>query len=255
MAPPAFPWPGSCRAALSLTFDDGLPSQLAAVSMLEEAGLQGTFYVNPRDDFRTALAPWRDVAARGHELGNHTVTHPCSGMFDFARQPGRRPLEEMDLHDIERNISLARRRLEILCPEQGAVSFAYPCYQAFVGRGAAHQSYVPIVLKHCAAARVRGERFNDPWHCDLHYLASAPCEGKSGTEMVDMIETCIQQGRWGILTFHGIDEGHLSITAGALQHLVAHLADRQTAIWIGTVCAVARHVRHARAHGGLPPKA
>ena len=57
------PWPGGCKGAVSLTFDDGSQSQLdIAVPTLKEYGLHGTFYINPRgDDWKERLAPWREL--------------------------------------------------------------------------------------------------------------------------------------------------------------------------------------------------
>jgi hypothetical protein len=106
----------------------------------------------------------------GHEIGNHTITHPCSKNFAFISEAGRRSLEEMSLDEIGQEIDETNRRLTEILPEQGPVSFAYPCYQPFVGRGAGRQSYVPVVLKHCVAGRGRGERSNDPRYCDLGYV-------------------------------------------------------------------------------------
>ena len=99
-----FPWPEARQAAVSLSFDDGMPSQLArAVPMLDRAGFQGTFYLNPRDGWGRDLEPWRAVAAGGHELGNHTVTHPCSNQFGWSDDGTRRPLEMLTLWDIEQD--------------------------------------------------------------------------------------------------------------------------------------------------------
>ena len=236
-------WPQGQQAALSLTFDDGMASQREiALPLLDQHDIAGTFYVNPRADCQTQLAPWREAVAKGHELGNHTVTHPCSGMFGFARAKGRRPLEELTLADIDRDIALAQTRLDTVFPEQGPVSFAYPCYQAFVGQGATHQSYVPVVLNHCIAGRARGERMNDPAYCDLFYLGSMPCERKSGDELIAMAKDCIVQKRWAILTFHGIDEGHLPVTRPALQQLLAYVAERRADLWTDTVRNVAQHL-------------
>lgn len=205
--------------------------------------------MNPPADYRAALAPWPAIVARGHELGNHTASHPCSSMFDFAVAPPRKPLEAWTLEAMDADIALAQRRLDALCPAQGPTSFAYPCYQAFVGQGAAHQSYVPVVLKHCVAARARGERHNDPARCDLHYLASLPCEGMSGAELVAAVEACLAQRRWGILTFHGVGEGHLSVTETALRTLLAHLVQRRDVLWTDTVRTVAAYVKAAAPAG------
>lgn len=238
-----FPWPSGAGAAVSLSFDDAMPSHWGTVApMLAARGMGGTFYVNPREDFLSALAPARRAQERGHEIGNHTVTHPCSGAFGFHAGDDRRPLEELRLEDIDRDIALAQTRLDELCPAQGRVSFAYPCYQTFVGRGRHHQSYVPVVPRHCIAGRTRGERMNEPWTCDLFHLGSFPCEGMTGAELIGMAEQCVQQRRWLIYTFHGVGEGHLAVETSALEALVDHLAARRDAIWTGTVKDVATHI-------------
>ena len=70
------PWPHGKKAAIVLTYDDSLHSQLdIAIPQLNEVGFKGTFFLNgtfpPEDVIR-----WRAVGAAGHELGNHSVFHP-----------------------------------------------------------------------------------------------------------------------------------------------------------------------------------
>jgi peptidoglycan/xylan/chitin deacetylase (PgdA/CDA1 family) len=243
MAELSSPWPGSCQGAISLTFDDGTASQLAvAVPMLNQFDLQGTFYVNPRDDYMQKLAPWRDVATAGHEIGNHTVHHPCSLNFASVAESRQRVLEEMTLDEIEYEIAEASRRLRILIPQQNAISFAYPCYQSYIGYGATRQSYVPLVARHCIAGRGLGEVANNPRYCDLAYLWSWPCERKSGAELVGLAELTAAQGRWGILVFHGIHEGHLPIGDRDLAELCAFLARQRDRIWTAPVATVAQRI-------------
>ena len=83
-------WPDGCQGAVSLTFDDGMQSQLdIAIPILKEHKLLGTFYINPRgDDWKVRLTPWREVALAGHEVGNHTINHICSR--NFAGNPNAR---------------------------------------------------------------------------------------------------------------------------------------------------------------------
>ena len=75
--PPVASWPDGARAAIVLTYDDALPSQLdIAMPQLDASGLRGTFFL------KGTLAPadlprWRAAAAAGHELGNHSIYHPC----------------------------------------------------------------------------------------------------------------------------------------------------------------------------------
>lgn len=243
MSASAQPWQDECIGAVSLTFDDGVASQLElAIPLLNRYGLTGTFYVNPRDDYATQLLPWRDAAQQGHEIGNHTVSHPCSKNFAFISDNNRKALEEMTLDDIEREIMEAGRRIDEAIPQQGPVSFGYTCYQPFVGKGATRQSYVPVVAKHCVAGRGRGERPNDPRYCDLWYLWSTPCERMTGAELVGVAEQAPAQGRWAILTFHGVNDGHLHVAAADLEELCDYLARNRHRIWTAPVATVAQRV-------------
>lgn len=235
-------WPGGRLGAVSLTFDDGMRSQFElGVPLLDRHGLQATFYVNPREDDEN-LARWSAAAARGHEIGNHTVNHPCSKNFAFISEGGRRALEEMSWDEMDWEIVETNRRLAAVQPQQAAVSFAYPCYQPFLGKGAGRVSYVPLVLRHCIAGRGRGERANDPRYCDLGYLWSWPGERLTAPHLIGLVETAAREGRWLILTFHGIHEGHLAVAEGDLGELCEYLATCSDRVWTASVATVADHV-------------
>ena len=237
------PWPDGCQGAISLTFDDGMASQLAvAAPMLTRFDIQGTFYINPRDGFEQTMTAWRDVAAAGHELGNHTIRHPCSNNHAFISETGRLALETMSLDEMAQEILETGRRIAQLAPQQHATSFAYPCYLEYIGQGKTRQSYVPLVAQHCIAGRGRGEDANDPHHCDIGYLWSWQCERMTGAELVGLAEEAATKGRWGIMTFHGIQEGHLSITDRALETLCIHLSRHRDRIWTAPVATIAQQL-------------
>jgi len=239
------PWAGG---AVSLTFDDGARSQRErAVPLLEAAGLRGTFYLNPRGDegagegsWAARLEVWRAVAAAGHELGNHTVSHPCARNFGFAEE--RRTLEGMTLEELEADIDLAEARLRHVAGP-GPRSFAYPCYQDSVGEGPAKRSYVPVIATRFAAGRTRGERPNHPARCDLHHLWSFPAERMTGAELVGLCEQAAGEGAWTILTFHGVSEGGLPVAESDLAQLCAHLGRHAGRIWTAPVAEIASAVR------------
>lgn len=69
-------WHGADRKAVALTFDDG-PSESTPqlLEVLEREGVRATFFqcgMNVRRLPRVA----RDVAGAGHEIGNHSDSHP-----------------------------------------------------------------------------------------------------------------------------------------------------------------------------------
>ena len=75
-----FRWPQEQQCAVSLTYDDAVPVHYQAVGpALEKQGLTATFYVTIRSDVQRHPQHWRKLAARGHELGNHSLFHPCRG--------------------------------------------------------------------------------------------------------------------------------------------------------------------------------
>ncbi|MGQ9553939.1 MAG: polysaccharide deacetylase family protein [Anaerolineae bacterium] len=236
-------WPDGRLGAISLTFDDGLDSQLAkAVPLLEQHGFRATFYLNPVGiRWETNLPAWQQVAARGHEIGNHSLSHICSRGFrdSDADLPS---LEGMSLEEIEADILAAEERLHAAFPEQPYRSFCYPCYQAYVGEGSKRQSYVPVVAQHFVAGRGRGEVANHPCTSDLTYLWSWPGERLSAWELIGLAESCAAQGRWGIFTFHGLGEGHLPIAPYDFEELLRHLARHHERLWTAPVAEVANRV-------------
>lgn len=244
-------WPDEYEGAVSLTFDDGLPSQLRiAIPMMNDLRLRGTFYLSPKeDDWRSRLAVWTPVHEAGHEIGNHSLSHTCSR--GFVDDPKAHGLEALTLQDIEADVIEAERRLSELFPRPHGRSFCYPCWQSDVGEGLTRQSYVPVIAQHFIAARGLGEVPNHPLTCDLHYLWSWDVSRMTGAQLVGLAEQCASRGRWGVFVFHGIDAGHLPVATVDFAELTHHLNRHRNRIWTAPVAEIARWVRQLRAAHGL----
>lgn len=97
----SFTWPDGRCAAVSLSFDDARPSQAnTGIPILDRYGVKATFYLSP-NRVPERLAAWRAAAAGEHEMGNHTMTHPCSGNFAWSRTNA---LEEYTLERLEHEL-------------------------------------------------------------------------------------------------------------------------------------------------------
>ena len=72
-------WPGDRLAAISLTFDDGINSDLDfAGPILKKHHLHGTFFVTTgMGPWQKRKSEWKQLALDGNEIANHTVHHPC----------------------------------------------------------------------------------------------------------------------------------------------------------------------------------
>jgi len=228
--------------AVSLTFDDGTANQLAvAVPLLAEYGLKATFYITPNDPkWNSQQQSWQAVAAAGHEIGNHTLSHFCSN--NIKGESGG--LEDKNLSEIEADILAAQERLVRIAPQQPAWTFAYPCYSTDVGRGLQRQSYVPIVAKYFLAGRSSGEYGfgNHPALVDLAALWGTPTERMSGFEMIGLIEEIFNAGKWLILIFHEISGNYLTVSSSDLRQVLAYLQERKHSIWTAPVGQIARQV-------------
>ena len=240
----AFPWPDGRKAALSLTFDDARESQVdVGIPLLNELGVRATFYVLP-EGARKRLAGWKAAAATGHEIGNHTNTHPCTGNFAFSRENA---LEDYTLERIERDAAEASL---FVSRELGreATSFAYPCGQTFVGRGDGVKSYAPLVARAFRTGRLYlGEDSNDPAFCDFAQLLAVGFDGLSFEDVRPLVDKAAAEGRWLILAGHEIGEsGPQTTRAATLAALCRYAKDPKSGLWIDTVDAVSAHVRRTR---------
>ena len=72
-----FKWPQGKSAAIVLSYDDALASQLdIAIPQLDAVRLKGTFFLDG-DVTAAEKLRWRKAQQAGHELGNHSYFHPC----------------------------------------------------------------------------------------------------------------------------------------------------------------------------------
>ena len=238
-------WPAGRRAALSLSFDDARWSQVSnGLPLLDAHGVKATFYVSLKL-MEPKLEAWRRAAANGHEIGNHTLTHPCSGNFSFARHNA---LEEYTLERMERDEILgANAAIEKLLGLRPA-TFAYPCGQTFVGRGKNVRSYVPLVARHFLVGRgFMGESGNDPAFCDPAQALGVSVDDIGFEQMKTWLDGAAQQGHWLIFAGHDIGAGGRQTTlAGELEKLCRYAQDPANGIWADTVAAVGKYVRERK---------
>jgi peptidoglycan-N-acetylglucosamine deacetylase len=238
-------WPDGSRAALSLSFDDARASQVTqGLALLQRLDAPATFFVLPHA-VRRKVRSWRAIAERGHEIGNHSVRHPCSKSLQFPR---KQPLEDLTVADIEADLEAANRQLEGLLGITPRV-FAYPCGQTFVGRGVETQSYVPVVARKFLVGRT----FNDIWanaplHCDLAQLAAINSDGKSFEQLRPQLDSGLVEGSWIVLGGHEIGDSGGQTTFPATLEAVVRWC-RNEGVRIGTIGAIGSTVAAMQPRG------
>jgi peptidoglycan/xylan/chitin deacetylase (PgdA/CDA1 family) len=231
------------RAALSLSFDDARISEAdIGLPVLDEQNAKATFYVS-FGSLEQRLDAWKNTVKNGHEIGNHTISHPCSGNFAFS---AHNALEDYTLERMEAELTGANAKIEALLGVTPR-TFAYPCGQTFVGRGENLRSYIPLVAKHFRAGRAfRSESANQPNFCDFAQLHGVDGDNQSFDELMVWVEKALRAGEWLIFCGHEIGiPTNQTFCANAMAQLCEFARDN--GIWLDTVATINEHVRRVRA--------
>jgi peptidoglycan-N-acetylglucosamine deacetylase len=238
-------WPDGKKVAVTLSFDDARLSQVdAGIPVLDEYGVKATFYLNP-DPMKQRLEGWKKAVAAGHEIGNHSLTHPCSGNFTWVEKGNE--LENFTLKQMRRNILEANKAIT---QDLGVtpVSFAYPCGQKYIGRGKNLKSYVPLVGELFSSGRGWMEEMNnDPMFCDFAQLAGREMDGKTFEEIEKLINGAKESGAWLLLAGHEMgEEGSQTTRISMLRKLMEYAKDPANGVWLATVGEVQEYIRKQR---------
>jgi len=239
-----FRWPKGKRAAISLTFDDARLSQIdRGIPILDEYGLKGTFYVSI-DSLKQRLEGWKKAVAAGHEIANHSIKHPCSGNFPFARE---RALEDYTLDMMRNEFDQASSIIEQLLGVR-PVSFAYPCGQKYVGRGRNLKSYVPLVAEKFLTGRGwLDEWANDPAFCDMPQLMGVKLDEKDFDQVKTLMDRTLADGGWLVFCSHEVaEDGRLVTNSKTLRALCEYAKDPSNGIWLDTVQNIATYILKQR---------
>lgn len=239
-----FTWPPQKQMALSLSFDDARESQVTiGTPLLDSLGVQVTFYVFPTP-LKKQLDGWKAAIKSGHEIANHSLTHPCSINFAWSR---KNALEEMDLKQIEQQLIESKKQIkEILGVE--TIHYAYPCGLTYVGKGTTTMSYVPLVAKYFQTGRDwMSEAANDPMYCNFDQLTCISMDGKSFEELLPIIEEAKKNKQWLILGGHEINtEGNQTSKTETIKKLVIYAQNPRNGIWIDPVGKIADYIKQNR---------
>jgi len=234
-------WPDGKRVAVSLSFDDGRLTQVdKGIALLDKYNVKATFYLMP-SSLKERLEGWKKAAGNGHEIGNHSLNHACSGNFEWSRH---KAIENYSLEQMRNELIDANKQIESLLGVKSEV-FAYPCGQTFVGRGVNTKSYVPIVSELFICGRGwMDEAANDPTYCDFAQLTGVEMDGKDFEQIKALIETARQHNYWLVLAGHEMNEsGNQTTRLTMLTKLIDYAQDPANGIWLAPVGTVAKYVQ------------
>ncbi len=239
-----FTWPEGKKMALSLTFDDARLSQIdVGIPLLDKYSVKATFYISP-SNLTKRPEGWKNAVKNRHEIGNHTLVHPCSGNFEFSRNNA---LEDYDLQDMKNELDSANNFISDFLGFR-PLSFAYPCGQTYVGKGVNTKSYVPLIASMFETGRGwMNEGPNDPWFCNLSQLNGVELDGKSYEQVLAMIEAAKRKGQWLVLAGHEMNtEGAQTSLLSTIEAICKYATDPANGIWIDNVHNIAHYINEKR---------
>jgi len=255
MSEQKFVWPGGQVGAVSLTYDDALPVHFEAVGpLLAEKGMTATFNVCSYPSLTENTGRWREVAAMGHELGNHSLFHPC------RREPAERfswLAPHYDLCEYSRQrwhdeLRVANCLLGLI-DGRTARTYGNTCCNTTIGRGDQERDFGDLIESLFVAGRGKlNKQIVTPATLDYPALGHFSGDGRTCAELVPLVEQAEAVGGWIVFMFHGVGKGTHNGFIDTAEHaqFVDYLAARRQQIWTASMVDVASHLRQA-GHAGV----
>ena len=241
---PSWAWPGGARAAVSLTYDDGLTTHLDVVGPdLAAHGLRGTFFISDQANLvrpsEATRQRWMAMHGGGHEYASHTINHPCTRAMAWVPPPFA--LETYTLERMAGELDQSMTLVSTLAGGAVPSSFAFPCGSDWIGDPP--QSYAapgegPFSRRPRREGRPGGSRHRRP--------SRRPHLGPNGApaaELIAWVDRAIAEGAWLVFTFHGVGGDYISVTREAHLALLAHLDARRSEVWTERFDVVADYIR------------
>ena len=235
------PWRGK-KCAVVLTYDDALNVHLDnAVPLLDSLGLKGTFYL-------TAFAPggkqritdWKKAAADGHELGNHTLFHPCTG--NTAGREWVKPDYDLSKYTVQRMVDETRMTNVFLQALDGKTkrTFAYTCGDMKIG----DSSFINNLKNDFIAARAVRNEMHKINEIDLYNIDCYAVNGETGEQMINWVKKAMETQSLLVILFHGVGGEHsLNVSLPAHRELLQYLKQNEKDVWIAPMLEVAEQIK------------
>lgn len=234
-------WQGK-KCAVVLTYDDALNVHLDnAIPVLDSLSFKGTFYLSGAfDGCKKRLKDWRKAAQNGHELGNHTLFHPCDGS-----KSGRSWLtaeRDMSKYSVQRmtdEIKATNILLEAIDGKDKR-TFAYTCGDMTIDG----KNFMDSLHNDFVAARAVRHEMHPLSEVDLYNVDCYAINGENGAFMINLVKKSMESGKLLVFLFHGVGGEHgLNVDLQAHRELLYFLKNNEKEVWVAPMIEVAEHVK------------
>lgn len=228
-----FKWPNGAKAAFCLTYDDGLSSHIGTVvPLLKKYHFKATFYPTlASSSIKLEMEKWKSLVKDGHELGNHTVYHPCR-KSDAKWVKDYLDLDKYTTEQILAEIAVANSFLQSLDGKKTR-TFAYPCTHMYAGG----LSFKDSVAHYATAAR--GGSYEplvppNPLDIDIYNVPAWGPNNNSSKDLIAYIKSILEKGTLGAFIFHGVGEEPMIVSKEDHETMLKFLDAHRNEIWVTT---------------------
>ncbi|MDX8341523.1 polysaccharide deacetylase family protein [Draconibacterium sp. IB214405] len=234
-----FSWPDGAKAAVVFTYDDGLDCHLdIAVPQLDEYDLKGTFFCTGNSpSLYNRTEEWHTISKHGHELGNHTLFHPCDG----TGQDWVKAEYDLRTYTPEQIVAELKTANTLLKAVDGNTerTYGYTCSH-FVANGV---DFTDSVKNMFVAARCDGPI---PKTMKVYKTWKTPSFMSADPEIEDLIakvEEAKTNGTIVVFMFHSVGGGYLNTPADVHEQLLQYVSENRDELYSDSFINVMKYVK------------
>ncbi len=235
-------WPDNKKCAVCLTYDDGIDIDLDnVIPALDSLGFKGTFYVPGNStSLYKRMEEWEKITKNGHELGNHTMFHPCFGKS--MKRDWVSPDYDLDTYSMSRMVGEIEAENTLLKAIDGKTkrTFAYTCGDQVIN---GDSIWTHIKTDFVAARGVNQEL---PTINEINYanIGSYMADGQTGDELIAWVKEAMAKNSLIVFLFHGVGGGHnINVSLEAHSKLLHFLKENEKDIWVAPFIDVAEYAK------------
>jgi len=233
-------WQGK-KCAVVITYDDAYDQHLDnAIPVLDSLGLKATFYITAfSTSMQTRMNEWKKLAEHGHELGNHTLFHPCIG---GPNATWLKPEYDLRSYTVQRMVDETRMTNVFLQALDGKKkrTFAYTCGDMKIG----DSSFINAMKDDFIAARAVRNQMHQINEIDLLNVDCYMVNGETGEQLIDWAKKAMATNSLLVILFHGVNGGNsLNVSLPAHSQFLHFLKNNEKDIWIAPMITVAEYIK------------
>ena len=234
------PWRGK-KAAIVITYDDAINEHLDnAIPVLDSLGIKATFYITAfSTSMQNRMADWKQLPESGHELGNHTLFHPCVGGPGRDWVSKQNDLRGFSVKRMENEVGMTNVFLHALDGKTKR-TFAFTCGDMKVD----DSSFIDGMKKDFVAARAVRNEMHKISEVDLYNVDCYMVNNHSFEQMKEWVDQAIRTNSLLVILFHGVGGGNsLDVSLENHRKILSYIKQQEKDLMIATMLETAEHIK------------